>query len=181
MPIPQRFCFDILNSFLSTVWTFLLLHAMTCFGIAGYTMIPRWLRSLYTSACGSHDLTDWDYGPNDNHRGSYSPPKDVNVPISSVMQGERNDTKIYLGTEPSFCGGYRPNSPGWTDRKMPEFPTPPNSPQAPDSAYLAKAPARPQTPELPEIRMDQPLPTASSCAPSPEGTGDTSVIPSNSK
>lgn len=74
-------------------------------------MIPRWLRSLYTSACDSHDLTNWDYSPNDNYRGSYSPLKDINIPISSVMQGEQNDTKIYLDTEPSVCRGYQPNSP----------------------------------------------------------------------
>ncbi|RDH26982.1 hypothetical protein BDQ94DRAFT_154716 [Aspergillus welwitschiae] len=85
---------------------------------------------------------------------------DGNVLASHDPRSERNDSRIYLDTEPTPCGEYRLNSPGWTDNKTLQIPNPPNSPQTPDSAYLACAPAMPQTPVLLEIRKDQPLPRA---------------------
>lgn len=156
------------------------LLTMDCFGIEfEHIMIPRWLRRLYTSACGSDDLTDWDHSPDCDDRRLYSS-WNANVLASNAPRSERNDAKMYLDTEPSSCG-YRPNSSGGIDRKMPQIPTPPNSPQTPDSVCLAYAPSWPRMPALLEMRKDQPLPTTTSCTPSPEGTGDTSVIPSNSK
>ncbi|OJJ65618.1 hypothetical protein ASPBRDRAFT_70290 [Aspergillus brasiliensis CBS 101740] len=145
---------------------------MICFGIAGHAIIPRWLRNLYTSACDSDDLTEWDNGPGYDHRRLYSP-WNGNGLASHDPRSARNDTRIYLDTEPSPCGEYRPNSPDWTNNEMPQIPTPPNSQQTPDSAYLACAPARSQTPALPEIRKDQPLPKAYSSRLRPKRIGDT--------
>ncbi|OJJ65716.1 hypothetical protein ASPBRDRAFT_49533 [Aspergillus brasiliensis CBS 101740] len=152
---------------------------MTCFGISfKHARISRWFRSLYTSACCSDDLTDWNHDPNVDHRHPH--PSNTNALAFNSPRSERNDAKVCLDTESSPCGD-RPNSSSWTDRRMSQIPTPPNSPPTSNSDYFAYAPSGPRIPAPLEMRKDQPLPTTSSCTPSPERTGDTSANPSNKR